>query len=181
MSVAFDVGLEVAFEGRDQTQNQNQPQSQDQRRRTRVCVPHRPMFIRHRQRQRNSGAIVGVKRPDKQLQPPPRAALERMYDYRRKMPHYQKAGRAMFVTFCKGTRYPFSPQAWDAVLRHCLHDHGKRYELHAAVVMPDHVHLLLMPLRDEKGWPYGLPSILKALKGASARSINQLSGSNGQV
>ncbi len=47
--------------------------------------------------------------------------------------------------------------------------------------MPDHVHLLLMPLRDEKGWPYGLPSILKALKGASARSINQLSGSNGQV
>ncbi len=104
-----------------------------------------------------------------------------MYDYRRKMPHYQKAGRAMFVTFCKGTRYPFSPQARDAVLRHCLHDHGKRYELHAAVVMPDHVHLLLMPLRDEKGWPYGLPSILKALKGASARSINQLSGSNGQV
>ena len=38
-----------------------------------------------------------------------------------------------------------------------------------------------MPLRDEKGWPYGLPSILKALKGASARSINQLSGSNGEV
>jgi REP element-mobilizing transposase RayT len=67
------------------------------------------------------------------------------------------------------------------VLQHCLHDHGKRYELHAAVVMPEHVHLLLTPLRDEKGWPYGLPSILKLLKGTSARSVNRLLGSSGPV
>jgi REP element-mobilizing transposase RayT len=104
-----------------------------------------------------------------------------MYDYRRKMPHYQKAGRSVFVTFCKGNREPFSPLARDVVLSHCLHDHGKRYELHAAVVMPEHVHLLLTPLRDEKGWPCGLPAILKALKGTSARSINQLLGSSGSV
>ena len=116
-----------------------------------------------------------------ELERPPRTPLERMYDYRRKMPHYQKAGRSVFITFCKGNRDPFSPQARDVVLRHCLHDHGKRYELHTAVVMPDHVHLLLMPLRDEKGWPYGLPAILKALKGASARSINVLLASSGPV
>lgn len=28
-----------------------------------------------------------------------------------------------------------------------------RIQLHAVVVMPDHVHLLLRPLRDECGWP----------------------------
>ena len=107
--------------------------------------------------------------------------LERKYEYRRKLPHYQKAGRALFVTFCKNTREPFSCAARDAVLQHCLFDHGRRYELHAVVVMPEHVHLLLTPLADEKGWPYGLPLILKQLKGTSARTVNKLSGSWGPV
>ncbi len=107
--------------------------------------------------------------------------LERKYEYRRHLPHYQKAGRAVFITFCKGNRIPFTPEARDAVLHHCLHDHGKRYELHAAVVMPEHVHLLLSPLRDNQGWPYSLPQILKLLKGTSARSINKLLHSSGPV
>lgn len=48
-------------------------------------------------------------------------------------------------------------------------------------MMPDHVHLLFTPLRDEKGWPYGLPAILKFLKGCSARNINKFLGSGGPV
>jgi REP element-mobilizing transposase RayT len=107
--------------------------------------------------------------------------LERKYEYHRMLPHYQKAGRAIFITFCKGNRVPFTPEARDAVLQPCLHDNGKRYDLHAAVVMPDHVHLLLLPLRDERGWPYSLPTILKLLKGTSARSVNKLTGSCGSV
>ena len=97
------------------------------------------------------------------------------------LPHHQKAGRTLFVTFCKVNQVPFTPEARDAILGHCLHDHGKRYDLQAAVVMPDHVHLLLTPLRDEKGWPYSLPTILKLLKGTSARSVNKLLGSSGPV
>ena len=96
--------------------------------------------------------------------------LDRKYEYRRKLPHHQKAGRALFITFRKNNREAFSPAARDAVLQHCLYDHGTRYELYAAIVMPEHVHMLLTPLRDEKGWPYGLPSILKRLKGTSART-----------
>ena len=88
--------------------------------------------------------------------PPHKISLERRYEYRRKLPHYQPAGRSLFITFRKNTRAPFSPDCRDTVLQHCLHDHGRRYLLHAAVVMPEHVHLLLTPLRDEKGWPYGL-------------------------
>jgi len=106
---------------------------------------------------------------------------DRPYEYRRRLPHYQKADRPLFVTFRKNDRNPFPPEARDLLLQHCLYDHGKRYELHAAVVMPDHVHLLLTPLRDEEGWPYALPSILKLLKGTSARSINRLLGSCGPV
>jgi REP element-mobilizing transposase RayT len=107
--------------------------------------------------------------------------LDRKYDYRRKLPHYQKAERAIFITFCKGNQIPFPPQARDVILQHCLHDNGKRYELHAAVVMPDHVHLLLTPMRDDKGWPYALPQILKLLKGTSAHTINKLLNSSGPI
>jgi REP element-mobilizing transposase RayT len=111
----------------------------------------------------------------------PKQTLERKYEYRRMLPHYQKAGRSVFLTFCKANRIAFSPEARDAILYHCLYDNGKRYDLHAAVVMPDHVHLVLLPLRDEKGWPYSLPTILKLLKGTSARSVNKLLGSSGPV
>ena len=110
-----------------------------------------------------------------------RIPLDRMYEYRRMLPHYQKPGKAVFVTFCKVSREPFPPKARDAVLQHCLYDNGKRFQLHAAVVMPDHVHLLLTPLCDKKGWPYGLPGILKLIKGASARSVNKLVGVFGPV
>jgi REP element-mobilizing transposase RayT len=111
----------------------------------------------------------------------PKQTLERKYDYLRMLPHYQKAGRTIFITFCKASRIPFTPEARDAILQHCLHDHATRYDLHAAVVMPDHVHLLLTPLPDKKGWPYSLPAILKQLKGASARTVNKLLHSGGPV
>ncbi len=113
--------------------------------------------------------------------PMPKQILERKYEYHRMLPHYQKAGRILFITFCKVHQITFTPVAKDAILHHCMHDNGKRYDLHAAVVMPDHVHLLLTPLRDENGWPYSLPTILKLLKGTSARSINKLSNSCGPV
>ena len=110
-----------------------------------------------------------------------RSALSWIYEYRPKLPHYQKPGRVIFVPFCKLDREPFSVQARGITLQHCLHDHGKRIQFHAAVVMPDHVHLLLSPRQDEQGWPYALPAVLKLIKGVSARSVNKLSDSSGPV
>ncbi len=110
-----------------------------------------------------------------------RAALDRKYQYRRRLPHYQKADWPVFVTFCKLDSDTFPEAARSVILQHCLHDHGKRIRLHAAVVMPDHVHLLLTTLPREDGWPHSLPAILKAIKGASARSVNKLLGCSGPV
>jgi len=47
--------------------------------------------------------------------------------------------------------------------------------------MPDHVHLLLSPLRDEDGWPYRLVDIMQCLKGATAHRINKLLERSGPV
>ena len=48
---------------------------------------------------------------------------------------------------------------------------GQRLWLHAGVIMPNHVHLLLEPLAGNS-----LPELLKGIKGASARKVNQLLG-----
>jgi len=83
------------------------------------------------------------------------------YRYRRRLPHLQKADATLFVTFCIGGRLVLPQQARDLVLEHCLREGGlqplagegaratPRIHLYAAVVMPDHVHLLLSPLRNE--------------------------------
>ena len=107
--------------------------------------------------------------------------LTHKYEYRRRMPHHQLAGRTTFVTFCKLIRDPFPDAARDLILAHCVHDHGKRIDLEAAVVMPDHVHLLLTPLADDQGLPHSLPFILKLIKGVSARGVNELAGKSGPV
>jgi REP element-mobilizing transposase RayT len=98
------------------------------------------------------------------------------YFYQRSLPHYQKQRCTLFVTFCKLLPDPFSDTARSLVLRHCLHDDGNRLRMHAAVVMPEHVHLLLTPLGDAEGRPYLLQEILKLIKGTSARSVNRLVG-----
>ena len=102
-------------------------------------------------------------------------------EYRRRMPHNQTSDRPIFITFRKLTQSPFSWQARSAILQHCLRDGGKKYELHAAVVMPDHLHLLLTPLRDGNGGPSRVTEILKLIQGVSARSVNRLLNTAGPV
>ena len=55
------------------------------------------------------------------------------------------------------------------------HFAGERYELHAWVVMPNHVHAVLRPLSD-----WSLSWILKGWKGYSAHEANRLLGWAGQ-
>jgi REP element-mobilizing transposase RayT len=47
--------------------------------------------------------------------------------------------------------------------------------------MPDHVHLLLTPLRSESGNPHSLIEILQGIKGASAHSVNRALRRSGPV
>jgi REP element-mobilizing transposase RayT len=117
------------------------------------------------------------------------------YRYRRRLPHLQKADADLFITFCTLGRLVLPEGARDLVLQHCFREAGlrplagegaratwsPRVHLHAIVVMPDHVHLLLRPLRDEHGWPFPLVDILQCMKSVTARQINKLSGKSGPV
>jgi REP element-mobilizing transposase RayT len=64
----------------------------------------------------------------------------------------------------------------------CLHDNGTRYDLRVAVVMPDHVRMIMVPRVDEKEQRmWTMPEILDAVKGASAHLINKALGRRGLV
>jgi len=56
------------------------------------------------------------------------------------------------------------------------HFDGQRYQLGEFVIMPNHVHLLVAPMPS-----HGLSGIVKSWKSFSAREINRLTGTTGQV
>jgi len=101
------------------------------------------------------------------------------YDYRRRLPHLQKSDAELFITFCTSGRLILPPEARDLVFKHCLRE--ERIHLIAAVVMPDHVHLMVTPLRGIDGWPFPLVDILQCLKSATAHRINKLLGRSGPI
>lgn len=59
--------------------------------------------------------------------------------------------------------------------------HAGRYLLHAAIVMPDHVHVLITPLKDVAGTWVNLAKILHANKSFTAYEINRLCRKIGRV
>jgi REP element-mobilizing transposase RayT len=103
------------------------------------------------------------------------------YEYRRRLPHFQKTGRPLFITFRKLGRDPLPAEARSIVLEHCVYPHDKTILLHSAVVMPEHVHLLLTPLNDDRGSIIPLHRVLKGIKGVSARRVNQLLATQGPL
>jgi REP element-mobilizing transposase RayT len=74
-----------------------------------------------------------------------------------------------FVTFGSRDGFVLSPEARDIVLSAVKHWHGRRIDLDAAVVMPDHVHLIL---RVSDGSTLG--KIGHSMKSYSAKRVNTL-------
>jgi len=107
--------------------------------------------------------------------------MQPKYDYRRRLPHIQKDKRPIFITFTTDHRWRLPAEAREIVLECCLKENNRKFDLHTVVVMPDHAHLLLSPLRDVDRWNFSLPQIMHAIKGASARKINIRLGRSGPV
>jgi REP element-mobilizing transposase RayT len=101
--------------------------------------------------------------------------------YRRNLPHIQLDDKPIFVTFTTYQRWELPESVRDLVLKHCLYDHGKKLVVHGIVVMPDHVHMVISPMRDTYGEIFGLAEIMHGIKGASAHSINKVLDRKGRV
>ncbi len=95
---------------------------------------------------------------------------------RRHLPHLELPGSYYFTTSCTKVRGVLQPQEREVILSAIRFMDGKKYQLDAAVVMPDHFHLLLCPLEKAEGGYYSLSEIFHSIKSYSARRIIELRG-----
>ncbi len=88
----------------------------------------------------------------------------------------------MAITLATYRRWQMPPEARDCIFACCLHEHElARVLIHAFVVMPDHVHLLLTPLRGQANELFSLPEIMAGIKDASAHAVNHALDRRGKV
>ena len=87
----------------------------------------------------------------------------------------------MFVSFSTYERWILPVMARDIVFESCMYEHQRTVQMHALVVMPDHVHFLATVLRDQVGVPTPFYKILRTIKSASVHRINKVLNRAGKV
>jgi REP element-mobilizing transposase RayT len=89
-------------------------------------------------------------------------------------------GSTYFITF-RLQSGSLSPAERRHVIEACLFWHKRRAIVHLVTVMPDHVHLLLTPLKQADGtWP-SLAKLLHSIKSYSSKQIQSERGGRGQL
>jgi REP element-mobilizing transposase RayT len=102
--------------------------------------------------------------------------------HRRNLPHIQRDYRPHFITFCTKERSVLPDWARRIVLDCCIYGHDMTYNLYIAVVMPDHVHMILTPMEDRgRMMISSLSAIMKGIKGTAAHAINHRLNRRGPV
>jgi REP element-mobilizing transposase RayT len=90
---------------------------------------------------------------------------------RRRLPHLQLPGSLYFTTSCTARPRSLSEIERDIVLNAIKFLDGKKYDLDAAVVMPDHFHLIFEPLPKSASGLYTLSEIFHSIKTFTAHEI----------
>ncbi len=94
----------------------------------------------------------------------------------RNLPHFEVPGATYFVTFRCRSKITLLPESRDLVMETIRTCDRTVIELDAAVVMPDHAHVIFR-LIDTRT----LSQVVQRIKGRSARQINQVLGTEGAV
>jgi len=100
---------------------------------------------------------------------------------RRNLPHWQKPGSIYFITWRLKSNHILSEEERQITLQALRYWDNSKWSLLAAVVMPDHVHVLAQPLPKPGGGVFDLAEIIHSVKRHSARGINQLRGTQGPL
>ena len=107
--------------------------------------------------------------------------VHNFYCTKRNLPHWQLPGSVYFITWRCLTGKNLSSEERTITLDAIRHWHGIKWHLYAAVVLPDHVHILAQPLTQSTGGTFDLAEILHSVKRFSARKINQGRGVEGSL
>ncbi|MEM6506461.1 MAG: class I tRNA ligase family protein [Planctomycetota bacterium] len=107
-------------------------------------------------------------------------AITPLQTRKRRLPHWELGGSTYFITF-RIEQGELQDEEKQIVIDACKHWHNQRLDLHQMVVMPDHVHLLITPLRDQNSDWYKLADLMHSIKSFSATEINKQRGGSGKL
>ena len=93
---------------------------------------------------------------------------------RRHLPHYLLSAGCYFITFSTYKRLSLNPAQKNCVLDAIHFLDGRKYHLQAAVVLNDHVHVIIYPIET-------LSIIMHSLKSFTAHEINKMMNKSGKV
>ena len=65
------------------------------------------------------------------------------------------------------------PEHRDIVMESIQYMDGKKYVLYAAVILPDHFHLIIQPMEKGKDTYYSLSEIMHGIKSFTAHTIGE--------
>ena len=100
---------------------------------------------------------------------------------RRNLPHWQEPGRVYFVTWRCKDGVVLNEEERTIALEAVRFWDTSKWIVYAAVILPDHVHLLSQPLpREEVGF-FDLAEIIHSVKSFSAQKISQRRGVKGTI
>jgi len=96
------------------------------------------------------------------------------HSWRRHLPHYQLSSGYYFITFATYNRQSLLPLHKDLIFKAIRFLDGDKYELYAAVVLDDHVHIMIDPVES-------LSKIMHSLKSYTAHEINKIENKRGKL
>jgi len=100
---------------------------------------------------------------------------------RRRLPHWQQTGSVYFISWVCQSGHTLDPAAKNITLEAIRFWDARKWTVYAAVVMPDHVHLLAQPLAGPDGGHINLGEIIHSVKSFSAQKINRTRGVRGSL
>jgi RecG-like helicase/REP element-mobilizing transposase RayT len=115
----------------------------------------------------------------------PSGTTEPQY-HQRRLPHFERPWAKYAITFSTRNRRTLPERARDVVIESIRRWDGRRYELFAACVMPDHVHILIEPMVERQNKSgnsifFSLSKILRSIKSFTANRINKIEKVNEPV
>ena len=144
-------------------------------------VPPKPEFLGVR----IYGARLGSARGPRAVSGGPPENLSDIHYSKRRLPHFERPWAKYAITWSTNARQKLGDAAQKIVLDCILYWNERRYDLYAACVMPDHVHILIEPRvrREDSNATefYSLTEILHTLKSFTAHKINELEEKSGPV
>jgi REP-associated tyrosine transposase len=97
--------------------------------------------------------------------------VEEFHKHKRYLPHLQTPGGYYFTDSNTHNRRILSEEERDIVFDAIKFLDGRKYDLLAAVVMPDHFHLIIHPIEKKPGAFYSLSEIFHSTKSFTANKI----------